>query len=104
MQEKKRKKTDPVLQFAVGQRIKELREAHKWSQEEFADLCGVHRTYIGSAENGARNLTIQVLSMFARGFDMTVSELLAGIEQRAQQVSQTGRSVAGAPNHQRRNP
>ena len=87
MQEKKRKKTDPVLQYAVGQRIKELRESHKWSQEEFADLCGVHRTYVGSAENGARNLTVQVLSMFARAFGITLSELLAGMEQRAQELS-----------------
>jgi transcriptional regulator with XRE-family HTH domain len=87
VQEKKRKKTDPTLQLAVGQRIRELREGRKWSQEEFAGLCGVHRTYIGSAENGARNLTIQVLAMFARAFGMTVSELLSGLEQRAQRLT-----------------
>jgi transcriptional regulator with XRE-family HTH domain len=87
VQEKKRKKTDPTLQLAMGQRIKELREGRKWSQEEFAGICGVHRTYIGSAENGARNLTIQVLAMFARAFDMTVSELLSGLEQRAQRLT-----------------
>lgn len=92
MQEKRRKKTDPHLQLAVGQRIKELREARKWSQEEFADLCGVHRTYIGSAENGARNLTIQVLAMFARTFGMTVSELLSGVEDRAKHLGGRGRS------------
>jgi transcriptional regulator with XRE-family HTH domain len=95
MQEKRRKKTDPALQFAVGQRIKELREVRKWSQEEFADLCGVHRTYIGSAENGARNLTIQVLAMFARAFGMTVAELLVGLEERAQRLAKTGQP---APN------
>jgi transcriptional regulator with XRE-family HTH domain len=87
VQEKKRKKTDPIIQLAIGQRIKELREARKWSQEEFADLCGVHRTYIGSAENGARNLTIQVLAMFARAFGITVSELLSGMEERANGLS-----------------
>jgi transcriptional regulator with XRE-family HTH domain len=87
VQEKRRKKTDPLIQLAVGQRIKELREARHWSQEEFADRCGVHRTYIGSAENGARNLTIQVLTMFARGFGLTVSELLAGLEDRAERLS-----------------
>ena len=91
MQEKRRKKTDPLIQLAVGQRIKELREAHKWSQEEFADRCGVHRTYIGSAENGARNLTIQVLTMFAHAFGLTVSELLAGLEERAARLSRTTR-------------
>ena len=100
MQDKKRKKTDPVLQFAVGQRIKELREAHKWSQEEFADLCGVHRTYIGSAENGARNLTIQVLSMFAHAFGITLSELFAGLEQRARGLTAPN-GLPTAPNPRR---
>ena len=94
MQEKRRKKTDPTLQLAVGQRIKELRELRKWSQEEFADLCGVHRTYVGSAENGARNLTIQVLVMFARAFEITVSELLAGLEGRAQRLSRASGPAA----------
>jgi transcriptional regulator with XRE-family HTH domain len=104
MQDKRRKKTDPALQLAVGQRIKEFREARKWSQEEFADLCGVHRTYIGSAENGARNLTIQVLSMFARAFGITLSELLAGLEQRAQQLSQTVRPSSSTTANPRRSP
>ena len=94
MQEKKRKKTDPALQLAIGQRIKELREQRKWSQEEFADRCGVHRTYVGSAENGARNLTIQVLTMFARTFGMTVSELVAGLEERAEKLSRRTRDGA----------
>jgi transcriptional regulator with XRE-family HTH domain len=93
VQEKRRKKTDPLIQLAVGQRIRELREAHKWSQEQFADRCGVHRTYIGSAENGARNLTIQVLTMFARAFDMTVSELLTGLEERAGRLSKGPRRI-----------
>jgi transcriptional regulator with XRE-family HTH domain len=87
VQEKRRKKTDPLIQLAVGQRIKELREERRWSQEEFADRCGVHRTYIGSAENGARNLTIQVLTMFARGLGITVSELLVGLEDRAKALA-----------------
>ncbi len=91
MQEKRRKKTDPLIQLAVGQRIKELREERRWSQEEFADRCGVHRTYIGSAENGARNLTIQVLTMFAHGLGLTVSELLVGLEDRAKALSKTTR-------------
>ncbi len=93
MQEKRRKKTDPAIQLAIGQRIKELRDARGWSQEEFADRCGVHRTYIGSAENGARNLTIQVLTMFARAFGMTVSELLIGMEDRAARLARGTRKT-----------
>jgi len=95
VQEKRRKKTDPLLQLAIGQRIKELREERQWSQEEFADRCGIHRTYIGSAENGARNLTIQVLTMFARAFGLRVSELLADLEDRAEALSRPPRRRPG---------
>lgn len=91
MKEKKRKKTDPDLQVAVGKRIKELRTQNGWSQEEFADRAGVHRTYIGSAENGSRNLTLQVLVMFARAFGVSVAELLTGLEERAKALSKPGR-------------
>jgi transcriptional regulator with XRE-family HTH domain len=87
VQDKKRKKTDPVLQLAVGQRIKQLRLARDWSQEELADRAGVHRTYIGSAENGTRNLSLQVLAMFARTFGISASELLSGMEERAKALA-----------------
>jgi transcriptional regulator with XRE-family HTH domain len=91
VQDTRRKKTDPALQLALGQRIKELREQRRWSQGELADRAGVHRAYIGSAEHGARNLTIQVLFMFARTFGMTVAELLAGVEDRAKSLAKPAR-------------
>ena len=97
MQETRRRKTDPAIQLAVGQRIRELREARRWSQEELADRCGVHRTYIGSAENGARNLTIQVLTMFAKAFGLTVSELLTDLEARAELLSKGTRKSTQPP-------
>lgn len=40
--------------LALGYRIRELREQRKWSQEEFADRCGLHRTAIGLLERAER--------------------------------------------------
>jgi len=45
----------------VGLNMKRLRQEKGWSQEEFAERCGLHRTYISGLERGVRNPTITVL-------------------------------------------
>ena len=70
----------PNLQKALGKRIRELRLKKGFSQESFADHCGLHRTYMGGIERGERNLTIQTMATVAKGLGMTMSDLLADIE------------------------
>jgi transcriptional regulator with XRE-family HTH domain len=69
-----------ALQQRIGQRIRQLREKRGLSQEEFADECELHRTYIGSVERGERNLTINSLHTIAKTLGITLSELLKGID------------------------
>jgi transcriptional regulator with XRE-family HTH domain len=68
------------LQKVLGKRIRELRKKEGFSQESFADHCGLHRTYMGGIERGEHNLTIQTALTISRGLSITVSKLLAGIE------------------------
>lgn len=68
------------LLILLGKRIHELRAARKWSQEEFAHLSGLHRTYIGQIERGEKNIGFENLSKVAGVLDVTMSELLAGLE------------------------
>lgn len=70
----------PELQVLVGKRIRSLREKRGWSQEEFADICGLHRTYMGSVERGERNLTLNSLHTIARALKLTLSEVLRGFD------------------------
>ena len=76
----------PVL-VALGERIRELREERHWSQEEFADRCGLHRTAVGLLERAERNPRLETLMTVSRGLGVTVSELLQGIEKRSQSIS-----------------
>ena len=59
-----------------GLRIKQLRSIKNISQENLAFLTGFHRTYIGMIERGERNISLNNMAVFAKVFEMTVSELL----------------------------
>lgn len=48
---------DPRLK-AFGQRVRELRKARGYSQESFAALAGVDRSYMGQIERGEKNITL----------------------------------------------
>ena len=69
-----------ALQVVLGNRLRELRRKQGFSQESFADHCGLHRTYMGGIERGEHNLTIQTALTIARGLGITVSKLLSGID------------------------
>lgn len=47
------------------------------SQEEFADQCGLHRTYIGSVERGERNISVDNMETIAIALGQKLMDLLA---------------------------
>jgi transcriptional regulator with XRE-family HTH domain len=61
-----------------GLEIKRRRTKLGWTQEEFADISGFHRTYISGIERGARNPTLDVVLTLANALDTTAAELLKG--------------------------
>ncbi|MCW2349178.1 helix-turn-helix domain-containing protein [Sphingobium sp. B12D2B] len=67
---------DDVRQRLAGN-LRKLRTAKGLSQEAFADLAGIHRTYVSDLERGARNPTITVVEKLAHGLGVTAGELLA---------------------------
>lgn len=62
-----------------GQRIKEIRTTQGISQEKFALLINMDRTYYASVESGKRNLSINNIEKIAKGFDMSLEELFKGL-------------------------
>lgn len=69
-------KVNKKLLNDFGSRIRELRRARGLSQERLAELTGFHRTYIGMIERGERNLSLSNIGVFAKIFEMSVSQLM----------------------------
>jgi transcriptional regulator with XRE-family HTH domain len=68
------------LQRTLGRNLRAYREAKGLSQEAFADVLGVHRTYMGGLERGERNLTLRSLERIADKLEVEPVALLAGHE------------------------
>ena len=64
------------LQRTVGRNLRAYREAKGLSQEAFADVLGVHRTYMGGIERGERNLTLRSLERIAERLELDPTTLL----------------------------
>jgi transcriptional regulator with XRE-family HTH domain len=64
------------LQRTVGHNLRAYRQARGLSQEAFADLLQVHRTYAGGIERGERNLTLKSLERIAARIDVDPLALL----------------------------
>ena len=64
------------LRSTLAENIRAFRKSHCISQEELADMCELHRTYIGSIEREERNVTLSTLEVLAESLGVSVTELL----------------------------
>ena len=68
---------DIRVRFGKALRIK--RHEIGVSQEEFADICGLDRTYVGGIERGERNVSLLNLAKIAKALRVSLSELFKGV-------------------------
>ena len=64
-----------------GIRVRALRGRTGLSQELFADAIGVGRSHMGKIEKGKGNPTLEVIVRIARGFDLTMAQLFASMNE-----------------------
>jgi len=60
----------------LGARIRELRSARNWTQEDLAGECGLDRSYISGLEVGRRNPTYLNLLRIAKTLNTALPALL----------------------------
>jgi transcriptional regulator with XRE-family HTH domain len=66
----------PSLRATLAKNVRAFRKENGLSQEELADLCELHRTYIGSVEREERNVSLSTLEVLALALRVSVPELL----------------------------
>lgn len=67
----------------IGALVRQLRVAAGMSQEEFADRCGVHRTYIGSIERGEKAITLETAQKLVEALNISLSQFFQKLEEKA---------------------
>lgn len=66
--------------IAFGLTVRNHRRRAQLTQEQLADICGLHRTYIGSVERGERNVSLLNIHVLAAALNTTASELIGAAE------------------------
>ena len=63
----------------LGKRIRTLRKAKGWNQDDLAQHMGLGRTYISNVERGRKNPSLRTLEILAVGFKMSLIQFLDGM-------------------------
>lgn len=71
--------SDDSILIRFGERVRQLRKARGFSQQSFAETCGLDRTYIGGIERGERNVALRNIGVIAKSLGLSVSELTTGL-------------------------
>jgi len=63
-----------------GSRVRTRRHQLGKSQEQLADDCGLHWTFVGQVERGRRNLALHNILKLAAGLEIDPAELVKGLQ------------------------
>jgi transcriptional regulator with XRE-family HTH domain len=67
------------VRIRFGKAVRHRRHKLGVSQEEFADMCQLDRTYIGGIERGERNVALVNIEKIAKALRISFSELFSGV-------------------------
>ena len=67
------------VRVRFGKALRKRRHKLGVSQEEFADLCGLDRTYVGGIERGERNVALVNIEKLARALKTSLSDLFRSV-------------------------
>ena len=63
----------------MGMRIRQVRKAKGWSQDELAKRCGISMSFLGHIERGTRIMSLETFASICGSLDTGADELLWGV-------------------------
>lgn len=88
------RQTITVLRARLGQRVRELRTRRGLSQETLARLAEIPAYTLPSIETGDKSTSMEVLASIAHALDLTLSELLLGVDAHTPEAARLGGVLA----------
>lgn len=67
------------VRIRFGKALRQRRTKLGVSQETFADMCEMDRTYVGGIERGERNVALVNIEKLAKTLRISISELFRGV-------------------------
>lgn len=74
----------------LGDRIKALRSAQNFTQEQVADQIGVSRQKYARIENGVNSVTLDILSKIAKVLGVTVGDITRVLDETPDVIYRAG--------------
>ena len=71
-------RSDIAVRF--GRAVRKLRLEQKISQEELAERCDLHRTYISDIELGKRNVSLENIERIVTALNQSLSDFFREVE------------------------
>ena len=68
------------MALRFGELVRRLRLEKGLSQERLAELCGMHRNYVGAVERAERSHSIVAAGKLARALGTTLSSMFSELE------------------------
>ncbi len=100
--ERQRGEKESAQPLDLGQRVRDLRKARKWTLEQAANHAGLARSTMSKIENGQMSPTYDALKKLAEGLDISIPQLFTPpvkgqVNGRlAQSIAGEGRQIATA--------
>jgi len=67
------------IRIRFGKALRRRRQKLGVSQEAFADMCQLDRTYIGGIERGERNVALVNIAKIAKTLRLSIAQLFRGV-------------------------
>lgn len=75
--------------YQIGMRIRAIRKAKRFSQEELAERVGISVTHMSHIETGNTKMSLPVLAKLAQTLDVSTDSILFGnLENKREQVNE----------------